>query len=449
MKSRITFSLGLKFSVTLAVMGLAISVLVVFLGYQNYTQQILDRYRYSNMSLVSTTSNIVDWDRLEHYATTKQADAAYEECLAELRLCARAGNAQYIYVFVPTVEGCIFVFDTDEEDTHLELGELMDWEEAFGGFNQKALDGKALEIEMEDIEPYGWLLTFYTPFSDSQGKFVGYLGIDYSAVQIREEQRQFIIELAIATLIIAAVITAALIFALNLLIIRPFKKIASAANSYLVNTSEAVSKHNSITKLNVKTKDELEGLSHALQNMESKIQLYLKSLEETTYRAETDSMTNLLNREAFEKRVRRALESGSFTGLFVFLMMDIDNFKNINDTWGHNIGDEAIIACAKVIKSRFRPGDLVARAGGDEFVVFYWTPENLDAIERRVASINHSVSAIHIQDGLDLTVSIGAVALDATQIYDYHRFYVAADKALYDAKAKGRDGYTIKTSLTK
>lgn len=446
-KKDIRFSLGLKFSLVIILMIALIATLIVFLGYQNYTRQIINRYRQANVALINSMSEIIDWDKVDFYARTRVPDDAYAQCLDGLRLCARAGDAKYIYIFKPTEGGCTFIFDTEEGENQHRLGDTLDWERFSGGYRQDMIDGKEIEVDLEDVADYGWLLTFYTPFSDSRGNFVGYVGVDYSAAQLRVEQAEFITQLAIAALVVSFVITVVLVLILNFVIIRPVNKIASAANSYLVNTSEAFSVKNSITRLNVKTKDELEDLASSLKNMEGKIQNYLKNLEAITHRAENDSMTNLLNREAFEKRVKWILKNDSSHGLFVFMMVDIDNFKSINDNWGHSVGDDAIIACAQVIKSRFRPGDLIARMGGDEFAVFYKTPESLQAIERRVASINLAVHALHILDEVELTVSIGVVTLDATLAYDYQEFYIAADSVLYEAKTQGRNGYVIESSL--
>jgi len=441
------FPLGLKFSLVIILMISLISVLIVFLGYQNYTPQIIDRYRHASIDLTNAASEIIDWDKVDAYAQAPVADDAYAPCLAALRLCARAGDARYLSVFKPTEEGCVYIFDTDEGDAQLKLGDTVSWETALGSHRQDMLAGKEIETDLEYTEGYGWLLTFYVPFNDSQGDFAGYVGIDYSATQLRAEQGEFITQLALTAVVVSIVIAGILLLVLNFLIIRPVNRIASAANSYLVNTGEAFSMKNSITRLDIKTKDELEDLASSLKSMEGKIQSYLKSLEAITHRADNDSMTGLLNREAFEKRVRWILENDSSRGLFVFMMMDIDNFKNINDTWGHRAGDDAIIACAKAIKSRFRPGDLIARMGGDEFAVFYKTPESPEAIEKRVASINRAVREAPVLDGIGLTASIGAVTLDATRGHDYQRFYVAADNALYDAKTHGRDGYVLKSGL--
>jgi len=285
------------------------------------------------------------------------------------------------------------------------------------------------------------------PFGDMHGAFVGSIEIDCTNIDFATARQEFIIQLSIATFFITCLVIAILIRVLYSLIVKPVNNIARAANDYLAITGEVAPEKNPITKLNVETADELGDLARSLKDMESKIQDYLKSLVETTQKAETDSMTGLLNRRAFEKRVSWVLEEESFEGFYVFMMLDIDNFKHINDTWRHSAGDSVIKTCSAAIRSRFRPGDHVARMGGDEFAVFYHTPQPVEAILKRAESINATISAMGVVEEIEVTLSIGIALLDASKPFDYQGFYIAADGALYDAKALGRNGRIVKVEI--
>ena len=86
--------------------------------------------------------------------------------------------------------------------------------------------------------------------------------------------------------------------------------------------------------------------------------------------AETDFLTGLLNRRAFESRLDQALSQWSGTGTaLAFILFDIDDFKGINDTYGHASGDEALKTMAELCRQTWRQSDVVARVGGEEFAV--------------------------------------------------------------------------------
>ena len=95
-------------------------------------------------------------------------------------------------------------------------------------------------------------------------------------------------------------------------------------------------------------------------------------------RAQMDSMTNILNKSSIQYQINDWLQHGEKEGIQALLMLDLDQFKNINDTYGHALGDEVIKAAAKVLKDTFRSSDIVGRAGGDEFMVLM---KNVDGIK--------------------------------------------------------------------
>ncbi|MCL2826162.1 MAG: sensor domain-containing diguanylate cyclase, partial [Eggerthellaceae bacterium] len=431
MEKPIRSSLGIKFSVIIMLASMLLSVLVFFVSYQLYTKQIMNRYASQGEALVNAVSQTIDWDKVDTYYQTNQTDDEYWATLGTMRQYVAASSAEYLFIVKPQGDGCVYIFDTDEEDSQCELGLYWDWRNDFGDATADLAQGKQIDPIITD-EAFGWLLSIYVPFSDSQGNFVGYLGVDYAVQHIIDEEWSFIGKFVIEALLVSLAMTAIFLFILRSLVLKPINKIAQAANGYLVEANTGPAPSSSIARLHVTTRDELQSLAESLQTMEEKIHDYIKNIEAATLRAETDSMTTLYNREAFEKRVNEALDSGSFDGFFVFMMIDLDKFKSINDTWGHNVGDEILTACGQTIRSNFRPSDYIARIGGDEFAVFYKSPAVIDDVESRARAICESVKDVVINDTVRFTVSIGVAVVDGNVRQNYQSLYIMADKALYD-----------------
>ncbi|QOP43071.1 diguanylate cyclase [Sulfurimonas sediminis] len=183
-----------------------------------------------------------------------------------------------------------------------------------------------------------------------------------------------------------------------------------------------------------------------------KLKLVNKKLENASY---TDSLTNLHNRRYFnfiyEREVKRAKRNKAY---ITFMMLDIDYFKQYNDTYGHLAGDEALKSVAKVFKERLkRPGDYVFRLGGEEFgVLLSDTSETNSAnIAREICTavkgleIKHEASKVsHL-----LTISIGVVCCIADDALDEDALIFRADEMLYEAKESGRDRYAITSNASK
>lgn len=155
--------------------------------------------------------------------------------------------------------------------------------------------------------------------------------------------------------------------------------------------------------------------------------------EELLRLSETDRMTGLLNRISGEERVS-ALLAQNVSGMF--MMIDADKFKSINDTYGHNVGDEVLIAIANAMKNSFRSGDVLMRIGGDEFGAFspgVATKENGDAIIKRLTD---SLRSNHIEalGGQPIKVSIGATLCSADEDVSFERLYRQADESMYVSK---------------
>jgi diguanylate cyclase (GGDEF)-like protein len=158
-----------------------------------------------------------------------------------------------------------------------------------------------------------------------------------------------------------------------------------------------------------------------------------------------DALTGLKNRRRFEEEVKSAMaRRRRDRGTGALLMIDLDHFKEVNDTHGHPAGDRLIEEVAAVLRKRARAGDIVARLGGDEFAVVLprSTPaESVVVAEALAAAIRHHDPAL---DGVDpVTASIGVATFGADLRMSYATLVSEADTAMYAAKDGGRDGVRV------
>jgi two-component system cell cycle response regulator len=155
-----------------------------------------------------------------------------------------------------------------------------------------------------------------------------------------------------------------------------------------------------------------------------------------------DGLSNLFNRRYFDTHLPHLIEKSQESDKSLYaLMLDIDNFKAINDVHGHQIGDNVIKLVSGVLLSHFRITDLVARYGGEEFIVILYDVDDkdiLDIAERARDSISKCV----LTDGLQVTASIGITKYLKTD--SPYSFIGRTDKALYEAKNSGRNNVKLR-----
>ena len=163
--------------------------------------------------------------------------------------------------------------------------------------------------------------------------------------------------------------------------------------------------------------------------------------------ADHDALTGLVNRRRFEQDLaREAGVVGRYGGSLAALLLDIDNFKFINDTLGHKAGDELIRSIARLLRGRLRTTDVLARLGGDEFAMLLpgSSPEHAQLVATDLLELIRRHTAFAGGERVSMTASIG-VALLAENDTDGSQLIVDADLAMYAAKAAGRDGFSYST----
>ncbi|MGX8833432.1 sensor domain-containing diguanylate cyclase [Amedibacillus sp. YH-ame6] len=162
-------------------------------------------------------------------------------------------------------------------------------------------------------------------------------------------------------------------------------------------------------------------------------------------RSKMDGLTKILNKITGEFEIQEAIERNP-DHHHVLFVIDIDNFKNVNDTMGHAVGDHVLQELGNAIKQSFRNSDILSRIGGDEFVALVENTEMLyeDVIRIRTAQLHKSISSISLNgdEFSNITCSIG-IAIYPQHGTTYQELFVNADKALYIAKNSGKNQYHI------
>ncbi|MCA9838610.1 MAG: GGDEF domain-containing protein [Trueperaceae bacterium] len=165
--------------------------------------------------------------------------------------------------------------------------------------------------------------------------------------------------------------------------------------------------------------------------------------EKLVFQAEHDSLTGLANRSVFENRLQRATRSSQLnSSMLAVLFIDLDKFKTVNDTLGHDVGDELLIHVAARLKNAVRRGDLIARMGGDEFTILI---ENLVSpvvshrVAQKILAVLNAPYELQKQE-IYVTASIG-IAIYPNDGLDAMSLKKNADIAMYHVKYQGKNGF--------
>ena len=249
-----------------------------------------------------------------------------------------------------------------------------------------------------------------------------------------------------------------------------FKRRIGAPIQQLATAADKI-KNGGNAELHISSADEIEDLSQSLQKMAENLQLRNEQLEHQyqllasknrqlevalqnvesmrisrdNYKIESeiDPMTRLLNKATVERLSVECLEHLLPEKLAALFVLDLDHFKEANDSYGHQYGDEILRAFSAELRKGFRPSDIVGRFGGDEFVVLISGLPNIEIVKRKARFIQEAARNLKI-DGKNagISVSIG-ISIAPWQGTTYEELFHAADCALYRTKEDGRNGYTI------
>ena len=173
--------------------------------------------------------------------------------------------------------------------------------------------------------------------------------------------------------------------------------------------------------------------NQALQRLHTRIDQEERRGNELQVLSETDRMTGLFDRVSGARKVNELLAAEAEG---VFLELDIDNFKSINDTYGHQVGDRVILEVADALHSTFRSNDITMRLGGDEFGAFAVGITKQDMAEAIINRLFHRLETLEIAELGDrkVSASIGAVLFTGKKATTFDELYAAVDPAMYTSK---------------
>jgi len=171
-----------------------------------------------------------------------------------------------------------------------------------------------------------------------------------------------------------------------------------------------------------------------------------KALESMKHLATHDSMTGLPNRLLFMEHLEKLVHDAKRRGTTIAVMfMDLDGFKNVNDCFGHNIGDEVLCQASKILLKSLRINDIAGRLGGDEFIIALKDIKEIDDLKTLASRIVERISNIDLPDATDINtgVSIGVIYGNPGQ-NSAERLIKLSDELMYEAKQAGKGRFVLK-----
>lgn len=282
-------------------------------------------------------------------------------------------------------------------------------------------------------------------FNAKEGEVLGAVDINFSLSGINEELRSELVKnltikiFASIVILVLIYVTIKLIFIKKLTLLhQAIRKITKGNLGTRVSLGRRTSDNAQAEEKISEDDDEFNILFNGFNTMARKIEENQKKLEGL---ANIDGLTNLLNRRKFDHHLQVEISAHQKQSTLSLLIIDIDNFKMVNDNFGHQTGDDALQIVSKIIKEQTRDNDITARYGGEEIAVIlpHTTGQEAEKLAERIrtaiekqAILNSSIDMLH------LTVSIGVANFPADAGNDVN-LIAAADRAMYLAKQGGRN----------
>jgi diguanylate cyclase (GGDEF)-like protein len=434
-KSRSLFNL-----VVISVLALLLiaTTLFVFFGFMKTRDRLIDSNTEQMSGLVQAFSEIFDGDSIEIDLQERKKNANYDMWNAISDSTLKKNGIKYLYVtnidYGDSVE--IYLESFLEEDGSWGESAFLE-KESIADFNvdmiKKLKEGKATSVSFVSHTPsYGWLISTYVSIKNSNGKVVAFIGADKEMNRMNQDIEEIAYNFLFIGILFIVSVFFAILFIIRKIFIYPIKRLIKAADNF--NLLDVSFENLDFTRLK-----EYDALIESFKRMEMKVKKAIK-------KSFTDDLTKLNNRYYFNIAMENILKPVEQAKKIAFFIIDIDYFKQINDSYGHEKGDFVLRCMGAILQHVFEelPG-VVARLGGDEFAVCLDDVEDAKMIEEKCKELKERLSHFkYSEDKVGIGVSVGvAIAEFSSASPSYTDIFSTADTVLYKVKAKGRNGYEI------
>ncbi|MRS17032.1 diguanylate cyclase [Enterobacteriaceae bacterium RIT691] len=247
-----------------------------------------------------------------------------------------------------------------------------------------------------------------------------------------EKEALFHLVLVVIILALLCLLTMGLIFYIRSRVLQPILRLNQIATGIIAG------QHNE-TLGDGSTTEEVQELFSSLGTLGNRLREQTRLSKKLQRQSDEDPLTRLFNRRAFDTLAGELLQQANQDSPAWLIMMDVDRFKSINDTWGHPVGDQVLIKLAVTLKKYSRPGDVIGRLGGEEFAVMFRTPGHED-ITGYTTRIQNEIRKLQFTgpqgETFSITASFGVASGWNRALSE---MLSEADAELYRAKNTGRD----------
>ena len=396
--------------------------------------------------ITSMVVSSINPNRVDDYLRLGRAAEGYNDVERDLyRIRASNSDIRFLYVYKIEEDGCHVVFDLDTADVEASApGEIQDFDESFYEYLPALLAGKPIPPIVND-ETYGYLLTIYKPVYNHNGQCVCYAAIDFSMDLISEYGRGFVIKIiALLAGSFAFIFILGLVFIENNIIL-PVNSMAWCTRKFSYKDVRSRQRNVALIKsLDIRTGDEIEhlydSLTHSIEDGMTTFDDLRKSEVKVAVMnelAHTDSLTGLKNKTAYDELTAKIdTEISDGTANFAIVMIDVNYLKRVNDTYGHERGNEYLINACKLACEIFGR-DNVFRIGGDEFVAVL-VGDDAGRYKALVRKINAIVTTLRFNDELEpwekVSAAVGSSLYRAGVDKTCDEVFKRADAQMYKNK---------------
>ncbi len=433
----------------LAFMVVAV-IVVVFIHFQN---NMVDQYVRLAEGATTLMSYVLDPDLADDYLNKNYDMPEYVEAEKKLyELMDNYPDVMYMYVYRFVDEGGIILFDLDSEEggDGYDVGGIYELDYSFTKYKKELCNGEQIPAMTSNTSD-GYLLTYVKPVFDSKGQYQYHVCVDFSMDSLFWKNIRFTIYITLALIFLVLVFILFYVRFIRKVVTGPINRIIDCASNFKYeNENDRFYNVSSMEELNITSGDEIEELYHMYLLSMKESMFYMTNLtrvkhdmedteeklgkmSRTAYR---DALTGVGNKAAFNEQIDKIeKEQAAGDTAYAFVMADINNLKKVNDTYGHECGDNYIKGCCSIVCKVFKHSP-VFRIGGDEFVIILKNDdyENRDDLMATVeAEFERTYAETEKQEYERYSASVG-IAVCAGPDDSVSAVFKRSDEAMYARK---------------